>query len=247
MAAWVPDPESEASGAAAPGRAGQGRPDSERGRGSAMRGARAAPFRPRPELVLLPLLSLLCHRSRPQGEFWSELVSGALAPRSPRGRKASGCTASLRNDRRLSAPPGAGTAPRGQLGNGGRQRGGSPRPGGGVEALGVATGCGWQREWSSYAQSLGRGIQRPLPTARLRQGPWIALPSWQKSGGSSGSGMCRRLGELTLFPGTLPPPSPGSPGPLQCYGVGPLGDLNCSWGPLGDLAAPSTLHLQSQK
>ncbi|GAB5567807.1 interleukin-12 receptor subunit beta-2 isoform X1 [Prionailurus iriomotensis] len=37
------------------------------------------------------------------------------------------------------------------------------------------------------------------------------------------------------------------PGPLQCYGVGPLGDLNCSWGPLGDLAAPSTLHLQSQK
>ncbi|XP_029774636.1 interleukin-27 receptor subunit alpha isoform X1 [Suricata suricatta] len=39
----------------------------------------------------------------------------------------------------------------------------------------------------------------------------------------------------------------GSPGPLQCYGVGPLGDLNCSWGPLGDLRAPSTLHLQSQK
>ncbi|XP_039108240.1 interleukin-27 receptor subunit alpha isoform X1 [Hyaena hyaena] len=39
----------------------------------------------------------------------------------------------------------------------------------------------------------------------------------------------------------------GSPGPLQCYGVGPLGDLNCSWGPLGDLRAPSTLHFQSQK
>ncbi|ELK32044.1 Interleukin-27 receptor subunit alpha [Myotis davidii] len=39
----------------------------------------------------------------------------------------------------------------------------------------------------------------------------------------------------------------GSPGPLRCYGVGPLGDLNCSWQPLGDLGAPSTLHLQSQK
>ncbi|XP_014384958.1 PREDICTED: relaxin-3 isoform X5 [Myotis brandtii] len=39
----------------------------------------------------------------------------------------------------------------------------------------------------------------------------------------------------------------GSPGPLRCYGVGPLGDLNCSWEPLGDLGAPSTLHLQSQK
>ncbi|XP_036158707.1 LOW QUALITY PROTEIN: interleukin-27 receptor subunit alpha [Myotis myotis] len=39
----------------------------------------------------------------------------------------------------------------------------------------------------------------------------------------------------------------GSPGPLRCYGVGPLGDLNCSWEPLGDLEAPSTLHLQSQK
>ncbi|XP_004748307.2 interleukin-27 receptor subunit alpha isoform X1 [Mustela putorius furo] len=38
-----------------------------------------------------------------------------------------------------------------------------------------------------------------------------------------------------------------SPGPLQCYGVGPLGDLNCSWEALGDLGAPSTLHLQSQK
>ncbi|KAM9104876.1 LOW QUALITY PROTEIN: interleukin-27 receptor subunit alpha [Megaptera novaeangliae] len=39
----------------------------------------------------------------------------------------------------------------------------------------------------------------------------------------------------------------GSPGPLQCYGFGPLGDLNCSWEPLGDLGAPSTLYLQSQK
>ncbi|XP_030880986.1 interleukin-27 receptor subunit alpha [Leptonychotes weddellii] len=41
--------------------------------------------------------------------------------------------------------------------------------------------------------------------------------------------------------------SQDSPGPLQCYGVGPLGDLNCSWEALGDLGAPSTLHLQSQK
>ena len=66
-------------------------------------------------------------------------------------------------------------------------------------------------------------------------------------GGSSSSGVGGRLGELTPFPRTLPPPSPGSPGPLQCYGFGPLGDLNCSWEPLGDLGAPSTLYLQSQK
>ncbi|XP_023501005.1 interleukin-27 receptor subunit alpha [Equus przewalskii] len=42
-------------------------------------------------------------------------------------------------------------------------------------------------------------------------------------------------------------PPQGSPGPLQCYGVGPLGDLNCSWQPVGDLGAPSALQLQSQK
>ncbi|XP_036897713.1 interleukin-27 receptor subunit alpha isoform X1 [Sturnira hondurensis] len=35
--------------------------------------------------------------------------------------------------------------------------------------------------------------------------------------------------------------------PLRCYGVGPLGDLNCSWESLGDLGAPSMLYLQSQK
>ncbi|XP_064335974.1 interleukin-27 receptor subunit alpha isoform X1 [Camelus dromedarius] len=39
----------------------------------------------------------------------------------------------------------------------------------------------------------------------------------------------------------------GSPGPLQCYGIGPLGDLNCSWEPLGDLGALSALYHQSQK
>uniref|UniRef100_A0A8D2DZC8 Interleukin-27 receptor subunit alpha n=1 Tax=Sciurus vulgaris TaxID=55149 RepID=A0A8D2DZC8_SCIVU len=39
----------------------------------------------------------------------------------------------------------------------------------------------------------------------------------------------------------------GGPGPLQCHGVEPLGNLNCSWEPLGDLGAPSVLHLQSQK
>lgn len=65
--------------------------------------------------------------------------------------------------------------------------------------------------------------------------------------GSSGSGVCWWLGELTTFLWTLPPLSPGSLGPLQCYGVGPLGDLNCSWEPLGDLGTPSTLYLQSQK
>ncbi|XP_039738667.1 interleukin-27 receptor subunit alpha isoform X1 [Pteropus medius] len=49
---------------------------------------------------------------------------------------------------------------------------------------------------------------------------------------------------VLLFHGTRPQ---GSPGPLQCYGVGPLGDLNCSWEPLRDLGTPSTLHLQSLK
>ncbi|XP_029073881.1 interleukin-27 receptor subunit alpha [Monodon monoceros] len=49
---------------------------------------------------------------------------------------------------------------------------------------------------------------------------------------------------MLLFCRTRPQ---GSPGPLQCYGFGPLGDLNCSWEPLGDLGAPSTLYLQSQK
>uniref|UniRef100_A0A4X1SGF4 Interleukin-27 receptor subunit alpha n=1 Tax=Sus scrofa TaxID=9823 RepID=A0A4X1SGF4_PIG len=49
---------------------------------------------------------------------------------------------------------------------------------------------------------------------------------------------------LLLFHRTRPQ---GSLGPLQCYGVGPLGDLNCSWEPLGDLGTPSTLYLQSQK
>ncbi|XP_064136868.1 interleukin-27 receptor subunit alpha isoform X1 [Loxodonta africana] len=39
----------------------------------------------------------------------------------------------------------------------------------------------------------------------------------------------------------------GSPGPMQCYRAGSLGDLNCSWEPLEDLGAPSTLHFQSQK
>ncbi|XP_007952557.1 interleukin-27 receptor subunit alpha [Orycteropus afer afer] len=39
----------------------------------------------------------------------------------------------------------------------------------------------------------------------------------------------------------------GSLGPMQCYRVGLLGDLNCSWEPLGDSGTPSTLHFQSQK
>ncbi|KAL0611095.1 Interleukin-27 receptor subunit alpha [Plecturocebus cupreus] len=47
-----------------------------------------------------------------------------------------------------------------------------------------------------------------------------------------------------LFQRTRPQ---GSAGPLQCHGVGPFGDLNCSWEPVGDLGAPSKLHLQSQK
>ena len=42
------------------------------GAGEAMRGARASPCR------LLPLLLLLFHRTVPHGEFWGELVLGAL-------------------------------------------------------------------------------------------------------------------------------------------------------------------------
>ncbi|XP_004616868.1 interleukin-27 receptor subunit alpha [Sorex araneus] len=38
-----------------------------------------------------------------------------------------------------------------------------------------------------------------------------------------------------------------SPDPLQCYCVGPRGNLNCSWGLLGDQEEPSTLHLESRK
>ncbi|KAM6149053.1 interleukin-27 receptor subunit alpha, partial [Erethizon dorsatum] len=44
-----------------------------------------------------------------------------------------------------------------------------------------------------------------------------------------------------------PVPSPGSAGPLQCFGVGPEGSLNCSWEPLGDPGDPIVLHVQSQK
>ncbi|KAM5306853.1 LOW QUALITY PROTEIN: interleukin-27 receptor subunit alpha [Glossophaga mutica] len=57
--------------------------------------------------------------------------------------------------------------------------------------------------------------------------------------------LCRLL-PLLLLPFHQTSPH-GSPRPLRCYGVGPLGDLNCSWGSPGDLAAPSTLHFQSQK
>lgn len=49
---------------------------------------------------------------------------------------------------------------------------------------------------------------------------------------------------VLLFHRTRPQ---GSPGPFQCYGVGPFGDLNCSWEILRDPGAPSTLYLQSQK
>lgn len=45
-----------------------------------MRGGPAAPFPPWPKpvlLLLLLLLLLLFSRTRPQGEFWSELVSHA--------------------------------------------------------------------------------------------------------------------------------------------------------------------------
>uniref|UniRef100_A0A8C5UMX3 Interleukin 27 receptor subunit alpha n=1 Tax=Microcebus murinus TaxID=30608 RepID=A0A8C5UMX3_MICMU len=46
---------------------------------------------------------------------------------------------------------------------------------------------------------------------------------------------------LALLPGTRPH------GEFGTETAGPLGSLNCSWEPLGDLGAPSALHLQSQK
>ncbi|XP_008853736.1 interleukin-27 receptor subunit alpha isoform X2 [Nannospalax galili] len=48
---------------------------------------------------------------------------------------------------------------------------------------------------------------------------------------------------LLLLPRTR---SHRSLGPLQCYGAGPLGNLNCSWEPLG-LPGTPVLHHQSQK
>lgn len=200
--------------AARPRWAGQGR-SGLAARGGAMRGARAAPFRPRPKLVLLPLLVLLCHRTRSQGEWWSELVSGAaaLATRAPSlrvHRKFAERTPAARTPRRTS--PGGNPAERGvsKRGVGGRPRGGSPRPRGGVEALGVVTGCGWQREGRSYAQGLGRGVQRPLPAAHPRKGPPDRPPQLTEVGASSGSGMCR-MGALSRFPGNAPPPLPRLP------------------------------------
>ncbi|XP_052584498.1 interleukin-27 receptor subunit alpha isoform X1 [Peromyscus californicus insignis] len=49
---------------------------------------------------------------------------------------------------------------------------------------------------------------------------------------------------LPLLLGTQPQ---GSPGPLQCYSVGPLGILNCSWESLANLETPPVLYHQSQK
>lgn len=103
----------------------------------AMRGARAAPFRPRPKLVLLPLLLLLGHRTRSQGELWSEPVAGARPPRSPRGSTcpqvcgmtAPGADATLHLPGR--GPGGESSWCTGWRWGGGRPRGGSPRPRGG--------------------------------------------------------------------------------------------------------------------
>nr|XP_051691767.1 interleukin-27 receptor subunit alpha isoform X1 [Oryctolagus cuniculus]XP_051691768.1 interleukin-27 receptor subunit alpha isoform X1 [Oryctolagus cuniculus]XP_051691769.1 interleukin-27 receptor subunit alpha isoform X1 [Oryctolagus cuniculus]XP_051691770.1 interleukin-27 receptor subunit alpha isoform X1 [Oryctolagus cuniculus] len=65
-----------------------------------------------------------------------------------------------------------------------------------------------------------------------------------------------RWGSAAAAAAAAPPPPPtppafslgtpeGSAGTLQCHGVAPLGDLNCSWEPRGDRATPFLLHLQS--
>lgn len=73
----------------------------------------------------------------------------------------------------------------------------------------------------------------------MRGGPAAPFPPWPKP-----VLLLLLLLLLLLFSRTRPQ---GSPGPLQCYGFGPLGDLNCSWEPHGDLGAPSVLYVQSQK
>ncbi|KAK2503861.1 hypothetical protein MC885_021823 [Smutsia gigantea] len=87
--------------------------------------------------------------------------------------------------------------------------------------------CGWRAKRTARPRRAGAGCaMRETRAARFRQLPQLALPL------------------LLLFQRALPH---GSPGPPQCYGIAPLGDLNCSWEPLGSQGAPSTLHLQSQK
>ncbi|XP_023575935.1 interleukin-27 receptor subunit alpha isoform X2 [Octodon degus] len=49
---------------------------------------------------------------------------------------------------------------------------------------------------------------------------------------------------VALLPGTR---AQGSAGSLQCFRVGPQGNLNCSWESLGNPGDPVVLHLQSQK
>ncbi|XP_021079469.1 interleukin-27 receptor subunit alpha [Mesocricetus auratus] len=53
--------------------------------------------------------------------------------------------------------------------------------------------------------------------------------------------------ELLLLPLLLGTRPHGSPGPLQCYSVGPSGILNCSWEVLSHPETPLVLYHQSQK
>ncbi|XP_048651248.1 interleukin-27 receptor subunit alpha isoform X2 [Marmota marmota marmota] len=103
-----------------------------------------------------------------------------------------------------------------------------------------------ERRRRRFAQSPGRGAQRPHLHPLLLATPERPL-AVVRSPGKSSLRDVQATGLFDPLPRDPLPPSPGGPGPLQCHGVEPLGNLNCSWEPLGDLGAPSMLHLQSQK
>ncbi|TKC38788.1 hypothetical protein EI555_007147, partial [Monodon monoceros] len=114
------------------------------------------------------------------------------------------------------------------------------RPSPAIHLTGIQLGtCFWplMHSFISESQSLC-----PLPSPCLP----APLPPTSPAGGSKAADPRPREGLSGAAKGREAE-AQGSPGPLQCYGFGPLGDLNCSWEPLGDLGAPSTLYLQSQK
>ncbi|XP_005381137.1 PREDICTED: interleukin-27 receptor subunit alpha isoform X2 [Chinchilla lanigera] len=85
-----------------------------------------------------------------------------------------------------------------------------------------------------------RGRRRGWPASRLRR----AAPHPGAMRGAQAAPL-----RLLLLVGALLPTTraQASAGPLQCFRVGPEGNLNCSWERVGDLGGPIVLHLQSQK